>query len=182
MIRIPGESNFVLATVTAFLALNFSAQAAVKVPARTRVEESRPVAQPPPKIESTPISTVAGKREPCAVFRLHRYMPAPTRPTGARLKSEINKSADPKQAGLGKIRASPAWRECVLDYLTLDTDRDGTPDWTVFDGENLSNVLVPRDTDLDNDGLENIFDPYPLSKQENSRAEAAARTAQPARA
>jgi hypothetical protein len=64
------------------------------------------------------------------------------------------------------------WLTCVLKYLKIDTDGDGSPDWSAQVDQKPSHVLFPFDSDLDGDQIENMVDPEVLSKNVNFRAPA----------
>ena len=56
------------------------------------------------------------------------------------------------------------WLECLLFYVSKDTNHNGIPDWSAIADERPARVLYPQDPDQDGDGVENIWDPQPLDK------------------
>lgn len=57
---------------------------------------------------------------------------------------------------------------CVFSYTQLDHDGDGIKDWKIVSHHQLHSHLLPNDEDWDNDGVANIFDSHPLTKNKKS--------------
>lgn len=64
-----------------------------------------------------------------------------------------------------------AWLQCLAYYTSMDTDRDGTPDWSTIIDHQPAKTLFAADADQDGDGLPNMYDPQPLIR--NNSAEMA---------
>lgn len=61
------------------------------------------------------------------------------------------------------------WLTCVLFYVSQDTNGNGFPDWTAIIDNQPAKVLYPGEDDIDGDGITNILDPDPLSKDRFSK-------------
>ncbi len=60
------------------------------------------------------------------------------------------------------------WLECIRQFIFLDTDRNGLPDWTAIVDGRPSRTLFPLDPDIDGDGLPNLVDPDPYRNIDDS--------------
>lgn len=56
------------------------------------------------------------------------------------------------------------WLNCLLFYTSIDTNRNGIPDWSALLDQQPAKNLFPEDPDQDGDGILNVFDPQPLVK------------------
>lgn len=62
--------------------------------------------------------------------------------------------------------------QCILNFLRMDTDKDGTPDWTAIVDRKVSALLYPYDADIDGDGIENVLDADPMLKSASLETQA----------
>lgn len=76
--------------------------------------------------------------------------------------TEIYKEANRQGRGLGPRLIRQRWLSCLLFYVSQDTDKDGSPDWTAIVNNRPSRVLYPLDTDIDGDEVENALDHNPF--------------------
>lgn len=67
------------------------------------------------------------------------------------------------------VNAEKAYLQCVLSYISMDSDRDGIRDWKISSDEQLFSHLLPLDDDWDNDGVLNLFDKAPTKKSKKNR-------------
>ncbi len=55
------------------------------------------------------------------------------------------------------------WLHCLYYYVSMDTDKNGVPDWDAISDQRPAMILFPKDFDQDGDGIPNIFDADPLN-------------------
>ncbi len=55
------------------------------------------------------------------------------------------------------------WLSCLLYYVSIDTDKDGIPDWSAINDHQPAKILFPQDPDQDGDGILNVLDAEPLN-------------------
>ncbi|MBI2520924.1 MAG: hypothetical protein HYV97_10920 [Bdellovibrio sp.] len=60
------------------------------------------------------------------------------------------------------------WQSCIRQFLFLDTNKNGIPDWTALVDGRPSRSLFPLDPDIDGDGLLNLIDPDPYGTHDES--------------
>lgn len=119
----------------------------------------------------------------CRPFRVHRFAPFPTpaSPETATLTEADLLNGISKIAGQTDFKSIfEAWLttrdpqlnaedrrsllECVHRYTSLDSDKDGEPDWTAIVDGHFSTTLYPFDEDIDGDGIPNVLDPDPFKR------------------
>jgi len=53
------------------------------------------------------------------------------------------------------------WLKCIRQFIFLDTNKNGVPDWTALVDGRPGRTIFPLDPDIDGDGIINILDPDP---------------------
>jgi len=106
----------------------------------------------------------------CARFRVHlaQELPAekvddPTlrnRPFTGELEKAINGWKE-RIEFLQDDTERARWLQCIRQFVFLDTNKNGIPDWTALVDGRPSRTLFPLDPDIDGDGVPNLFDPDP---------------------
>ena len=64
------------------------------------------------------------------------------------------------------------WLTCLDYYTSLDTNKNGIPDWSAISDEMPATNLFPQDPDQDGDGILNVYDAEPLQKSVNPPTDA----------
>lgn len=59
------------------------------------------------------------------------------------------------------------WLNCLLHYVTIDTNDNGVPDWSAIIDHQPAKILFPEDPDQDGDGILNVLDSKPLTAAKN---------------
>lgn len=57
------------------------------------------------------------------------------------------------------------WLRCIDYFVSLDTNKNGIPDWTAIIDNQPTKVLFPGEDDIDGDGVTNVLDSDPLDEK-----------------
>ncbi len=64
------------------------------------------------------------------------------------------------------------WLTCLEHYTSLDSNKNGVPDWSAISDRMPATSLFPQDPDQDGDGVLNVLDSNPLTPSETAAADA----------
>lgn len=138
-------------------------------------------------------SSVAAAEGSCFPFKVHLHIRLP-RPPKLSSPKILPKNWEPTiSSKIGKIKTQnefprlyknwlkdhPSdlseieryqWLRCLLYYVSIDTNRNGIPDWSAIIDNQPTQVLFPEDPDQDGDEIPNVFDPKPLTPTKIEKA------------